>query len=442
MSSLSQEDLDAGWDAPEVEPSAASAPEAAEATAHATTPPNSMTVDTTPAPLESLIVRSPPPATLDEANPEAVVAPAVEAGAVEVANESSPGQASEGAGPAVDSTKTAQPEQAELPTSESRVRAAESVIANDMPPDVESAPIDLGAESRPEALVSPGESEVAPSTATAEVQSQSGIEPFAPVPEKPQLLAQRGVETTTEPKEAAVATADSAPQSEPPDVVVGPGKPDDEVAVESTQANIEVAVESPQPNASQPAVAQAARHQSRPPTESALDEPMAVELASPSLAPSFVIQHWRSIGVAVAATLALVAGLLAIRSKHQANALQQRAPVTNAVPTKPEPLPVVAVEPSTRIGVAASATIGAPQPSRSAPPSGASPQAESFSDAFVKHAATVNSSWAEVKKRPRFSESSQPAKSASTAHATASDNPLDVLDKLEKARKAKKSSGK
>jgi hypothetical protein len=178
------------------------------------------------------------------------------------------------------------------------------------------------------------------------------------------------------------------------------------------------------------------------------DEPVAVAVASTSNAESFAIRHWRTIAIAAAVTLFLVAGLFSMRSKHT-----QTRSDKPAVPTKMGEIqlehvaPVVVSNPAIAASEAAAtrpattAEIGAPEPVRPAAVSGA--QAESFSDAFVKHAATVNSSWAEVKKRPKAVESSQSNKPVAAGNAKANDSsPLDVLDKLEKARKAKKSAGK
>jgi hypothetical protein len=65
-------------------------------------------------------------------------------------------------------------------------------------------------------------------------------------------------------------------------------------------------------------------------------------------------------------------------------------------------------------------------------------QSESFADAFLKHAASANSSWAEVKKRTKAADSQFANRSNQPAASAASDNPLGVLDQLEIARKAKK----
>lgn len=64
---------------------------------------------------------------------------------------------------------------------------------------------------------------------------------------------------------------------------------------------------------------------------------------------------------------------------------------------------------------------------------------ESFSDAFVKHAASINSNWADAKKRNRVAETQSASRPKPGVNASG-ENPLDVLDQLEKVRKAKKAS--
>jgi len=65
-------------------------------------------------------------------------------------------------------------------------------------------------------------------------------------------------------------------------------------------------------------------------------------------------------------------------------------------------------------------------------------QAESFADAFAKHAASANSNWAEVKKRIKSADAQSANRPNQTGANASSDNPLGLLDQLEKARKAKK----
>jgi len=188
-----------------------------------------------------------------------------------------------------------------------------------------------------------------------------------------------------------------------------------------------------------------ARIESQPPSDSAKEEQRTVEVAPSQPTPSFAIAHWRMIAVAGAALLALIVGLLLIRSKHQTRLQQERSRAAHVVPVQ-QGLPAVAHGEQTppRVSVATAASGAVPATTRQAPASDNNAQKESFSEAFVKHAASVNSNWAEVKKRPKVSEPSQPVRSAASgnpSNAKPAANPLDVLDKLEKARKAKKTGG-
>jgi hypothetical protein len=65
-------------------------------------------------------------------------------------------------------------------------------------------------------------------------------------------------------------------------------------------------------------------------------------------------------------------------------------------------------------------------------------QAESFADAFAKHAASANSNWAEVKRRIKAADAQSANRSNQAGVSASSDNPLGLLDQLEKTRKAKK----
>lgn len=456
MSSLSQEDLDAGWDEPEGEQPAAGEAEAAQASTHASTPPNSITVNTTQAQLQSMIVHSPPPAPSDEAEPDAAAC-ATEAAATELTPESLPEHACEGNLAEVDSGEASQPAQSDAPASESRVRTVNDVIVPILPATAdEVAPGDLSpsADFQPEAESSPRDSHEAALTDGVD----SNLEPFVTVAEKPQSLSQRGVETASELESARSDAALTTEPSRPTELIAATAELEQSAAIVDNQTEAALTTEPARLTesaavtatltrsaaaAAEPAVARVARSPSSPVLESPPDEPMAVELAPLLPTPSIVVRHWRLVVVAGAAMVALVAGLLAIRSKHQAKVLEQRASVMNVVAAKPDPAsPIAVTGSSANVETVASAAIGAPEPTHSAPTLVASPQAESFSDAFVKHAATVNSNYAEAKKRPRAPEAGQPVRPAATSNAKASEDPLDLLDKLEKARKAKKSAGK
>jgi hypothetical protein len=462
MSSLSQEDLDAGWD-DEPEQSAAAKAESANGVSQSIAPPNSITIEKTPAPLESVIVRSAPPDNTECADPNTadasplsvpdtthtestdVNSPATEdherVGRVpdekQVAESSStaPGEHSlEFEGQSGESNLAVRVTQAES-SSEAVTQGADS-SPEAMAPGVESRqqatePLDPTSQATSPATVASSDL-VASEASSTGAPSASGLDVqldlFTAVAEKPQLLSQKGVNT---------------------------GAEADPVEPESASGEVEAKVQSkpmqapsalPEREAPAVAYAPAGNKASVKPLQSVDlggDEPAAVALAPRAKAESYAIQHWRSIAIAATAALFLAAVLFAIRSKHAQT--KQDKPAVLMVETHSEHVaPVVisnppntASEAARMAKPAASAEIGAPEPVRSPPAA-----AESFSDAFVKHAATFNSSWAEVKKRPKAIESNQLNKPVAAGSAKANDNPLDVLDKLEKARKAKKTTGK
>jgi ABC-type proline/glycine betaine transport system ATPase subunit len=93
-------------------------------------------------------------------------------------------------------------------------------------------------------------------------------------------------------------------------------------------------------------------------------------------------------------------------------------------------------------GAAASGTVGSVSAVQTGVPARVpADPAESFSEAFVKHAASANSKWTDLKKRPKVIDPSQPSKPTQASGAKEDNNPMDVLNKLEKARKAKKLVG-
>ena len=476
MSSLSQEDLDAGWAEPDSEQAALPGSDAAGAVPHASTPPNSITIETTPAPLESLIMHSPPPPDAsDESHVKlsaAALLSAQEFSETESVAENQPAQDSAASAPeTVDNAvaETTPPAESEAPTSEHSVRSADSVAIEEplspsntvnesnaqttaseespAPPRTvdESASQAIASEESP-ALSGAVDESNAQASASGELAAASSIvdgsdsraiasddsaesigsdiavavtsdkpeanlEPFVTVTEKPQSPSERGIESTVEPEDAAngtIAEQATVQESPTPELASFVGH------------SVDSAADLPIP--------QAPRVTSRATNELASDEPLAVEVVASAPTESYVIQHWRMIAIAAVATVALVVGLLAIRSKQRSRAPEQSAAVTRVAPIQPGPALPIAV--------------GAPESARPTSSTGASSQAESFSDSFAKHAATVNSSWAQVKKRPRAVESNQSVKPTAAASAKTEDNPLDVLDKLERARKAKKSGGK
>ncbi len=431
MSSLSQEDLDAGWDETDVAQPAQVMPEAAGTVPHASTPPNSMIIETTPVPLESLIVRSPPPADsepprIDEAadsltgQQDAAVAESAIADPVAQSSEST----------ASDSQSVAPSSEQEAPSSERRVRSAD-IVAGPAPIDVEvSLPPTGGGQAEPE----PAHSESVPAasgesaTSGLTAQTDSNQEPFAAVAEKPQLLAQRGVALPLEPATASESAIETAQSKE-----TAPSNEHGPTTAEQAQA--------PQVLQQHSGVRDA-RIESQPPSDSAIEEQLIVELEPIQPTQSFFIARWRMIAVASTALLALIVGLLLIRSKHQTRLEEERSRAANVVPVQ-QGLPAVAhgAEATPKVAAATAASGAVPE---ATPASDNNTQRESFSEAFVKHAASVNSNWAEVKKRSKVSEPNQSVRSAASgnpSNTTPAANPLDVLDKLEKARKAKKTGG-
>jgi hypothetical protein len=241
----------------------------------------------------------------------------------------------------------------------------------------------------------------------AEDASRSS-EPFVPVAEKPKLLAYRATETPIENDALSVQVVAPA--------ITDQAKP---------AVSIDVAVE----------------------------QELEVEIAPrpQSLAMSAIRQR-RFMVIAAGALLCLAfCTLLAIRVKHSNRKLNQSPVSAKFGPIQAERVAPLAVTnpalPSAVASVTGSTVVpGEIRPPESAahvrPAASAGPASESFSDAFVKHAAAVNSNWAEVKKHPRATDTAQVNRPAAAGAGTAkaNDDPLDLLDKLEKARKAKKQS--
>ncbi len=324
------------------------------------------------------------------------------------------------------------------PASENRARSAEVIGADEAPEQAtEATPPASGRVSsvkptagQPVPASEPDSTEMAPVN-LLDTQPAS----FAVVTEKPQLLAEKGVDTRVETLEvptdkelvAAAAQAEPKPQagstvSEEP---VVQSETDESVGHDSSvmpDASIDVSV----------------------------DEPLAVEMAPKLSSEKTVIRHWRIFALAAGALTLLIVGFLAIHSRRPIKKPDQASAMSNiglnqaehAVPIAVTNQATPAQAAAATASAATSAEIGASEPVHPAAAAGVGAQAESFSDAFAKHAATVNSSWAEVKKRPKLVESSgQPIKPNTASNAKADDNPLDLLDKLEKARKAKKQNG-
>ena len=158
-----------------------------------------------------------------------------------------------------------------------------------------------------------------------------------------------------------------------------------------------------------------------------LDKPtaLAVALSKPIVERRFV-RHWRLFATAATVVVLLVVSLIAMRFKRESDRPRQAI-------ESPMPGPR---------GQAAAATVGSAATAQSGDPyrpaAATAGQAESFSESFVKHAASVDSKWGDVKKRPKVVDSNHPTKSSGAVDTAANDNPLEILNKLEKVRKAKK----
>ena len=144
----------------------------------------------------------------------------------------------------------------------------------------------------------------------------------------------------------------------------------------------------------------------------------------------------------VAAAFSLVVGYLVLHARNSArNAAQPAQFVRQQSNAVPAVQPVAKVEsqsatPQRGLEPALSAGVAVSNNKPLAGSAASKPQGESFSDAFVKHAAAVNSNWADVKKHPKAADAASINRPASAAKS--GDDPLNVLDQLEKARKAKK----
>lgn len=153
-------------------------------------------------------------------------------------------------------------------------------------------------------------------------------------------------------------------------------------------------------------------------------------------------RQWRTLVAAGVALALVVCALVSMRAGRKRVRHAQMKPqptlsqmVRAALPAK-APEAKGSLVPNLADSNSAAGTVAAPQATAA---SSANSRSESFSDAFVKHAAKVDSNWANVEKRARTLESSQTTKGAGLP-TKSTDDPLDVLDKLEKARKSKQST--
>ena len=391
MASLSHEDLDAGWD--DLDEAAAAAPQSESTAAgpQASAPPKSLTIEKTPAQAESV-----------DSNPE-------------------------GAAEALAAPEESDTLPESLPSSSPPpVNPAEALAAPEEP------------DSLPESLRSTSHPRVSPAETRSEDASRSS-EPFVPVTEKPKLLAYQGVETPIE--------NDASPVQ-----VVAPAITDQARSIDQDEAAASSA-KGVRAEKAVRAVSASPQAKLEVSSDVAFEQELEVEIASgPQSSAMSAIRQRRFMVIAAGALLCLIlCTLLAIRVKHSDRKLDQ-APVSAKLgPIQAERAAPLAVTNPALPSAGASVTGTIPVPAEIGPPESAaharpavnaSPASESFSDAFVKHAAAVNSNWAEVKKHTRATDTAQVNRPAAAGAGTAkaNDNPLDLLDKLEKARKAKKQS--
>ena len=408
MSSLSQEDLDAGWDGLDAAEAVARDVTSPEAQALKSTPPNSMTIEKSPAPLESLVVPAVTSTSNQSDSSQPDVVPAIPL--------------------AIASVEPTLPLQLHDPSVAAGVTSAPSAEASsalDAPP-AEVFTVEVGsstAQSNEVPLLQTRTTPVPGAFVASNARAVHGAPVVAQgdVPlldsKPPPVLQSEPVASQAEPVQAAPTVSDV--EQEGADIV------QESPAVPLRERTSAVGVVTRDVGGF-PAVAR---------TEGAGTRSRQLR-----------VMLWSA-----AALIGLGIGYVALHVRHANQQVAQPVNVTNveskainaAAPPARDPLAPSAPEvkaASDSVPAANSATLaGKAVNVDSASPR---PQSESFSDAFVKHAATVNSNWADVKKRPRVSESnssSRPAAVAAPASKTG-DDPLNVLDQLEKARKAKKQS--
>jgi len=168
------------------------------------------------------------------------------------------------------------------------------------------------------------------------------------------------------------------------------------------------------------------------------DPPKLQLLMGRARAPALRIAFWST-----AVLAALVISYWALHGGNKARPIAPASTISRAVPLSPNG-PSTSQSDDIVANAAANAKVhsepvDAPvHASKSGVEPGSVAQTESFADAFVKHAATANSNWAEVKKRIKATDAQSANRPNQTGVSASSDNPLGLLDQLEKARKAKK----
>jgi len=156
--------------------------------------------------------------------------------------------------------------------------------------------------------------------------------------------------------------------------------------------------------------------------------------------------HSRALHVAFWSAAALAALVISYWALHggnkarpsaQASTISRTAPLSATGPSKSQADDIVVN--AAVVAKVRSEPVDAPaRTNKSGIEPGSVAQAESFADAFVKHAASANSNWAEVKKRIKAADTQSANRPNQTGVNASSDNPLGLLEQLEKTRKAKK----
>jgi len=186
-----------------------------------------------------------------------------------------------------------------------------------------------------------------------------------------------------------------------------------------------------------------------PTARTSIEAVVASDISSdpPKVEPLVGRAHARDLRIAFWSTAALAALVISYWALHggnkgrpgaQASTISRTAPLSPNGPSKSQADDIV-------VNAAANAKVRSELVDTTVfanksgvAPAGSVAQAESFADAFVKHAASANSNWAEVKKRIKAADAQSANRPNQTGVNASNDNPLGLLDQLEKARKAKK----
>jgi hypothetical protein len=190
----------------------------------------------------------------------------------------------------------------------------------------------------------------------------------------------------------------------------------------------------------------------QPESEAAESKSTPIETASKKVGSgaTSVAKRGKSTALVLGAAAVLMGGLalFVLRPKHAptpvrmgtepAPQLVQPAAVNNVNPE----VPVASAEsaPSANQAAIASAAPPLATAAASAAPSASSSltNGESFTDAFIKHAAKKDAKWADMKVKAGASKSTGAAPGAAKPPQPGNSDPLDVLKRLEDSRKAKR----